>query len=123
MKVCITAAIVLLLVITLVVINAVYVRRVTDDLLARLSTLPDTPNPDVTPQEIAAIKVVFDRRLPWLSLTAGFDSLDRVEESLIALEAHAEVGDVRQYASTRAVLEDLMQDIARTEKLSVEAMF
>ncbi len=123
MKGVIAAAAVLLLVTALVILNAVYVRRTTDGLLAAADALPDIPDPSATPQAVAALRAAYDRRLSLLSLSVSYTVLDRVEEALCSLEAHAAAGDGLQYAAALALLRDLMRDIARAERLHPENIF
>lgn len=120
MKLSIIAGIVLLLVIALVAVNAIYVRSTTNDLLQILQTLPPSPNPQETPEAVAELRAEFERHIPWLGLSVGYTVLDRVEESLVFLEAHARAEDVWQYAATLAVLDDLIRDLKRLEMWSLE---
>ncbi len=123
MKGCILAIVVLCLVIALVVANAVYVYHVSDRLLSRLEALPERPDPDTTPEEIAAIKRYMERHLTGLSLSVSYTLADRIVESLAQLEANARVGDTLQYAATRAILQDLCEELARAERLHPENIF
>ncbi len=123
MRVCVAAGILLLVIVALVVGNALYVHRVSDDLLARAHALPAVPDPASTPAAVAALRERLERHLPWLGLSVHYGVLDRVEEALYALEAQAATGDSWQYAASRAVLIDLLRDIERLERLGVENIF
>ncbi len=123
MKGCIVAAVVLCAVLLLVAVNAVYVRRVSDELLNALANLPDHPDPAATPDQVAALQTYVERHTPLLSLTVNFTLPDRISESLAALEEQARLGDVYQYTSTLAILRDLCRDLARAEQFKVENIF
>ncbi len=120
MKGCVAAAVVLCVVILLVAINAVYVRRVADNLCDRLEALPEHPDPTTTPDAVAAIRRRLEAHTTTLSLSVNFALPDRIGESLCALEAYAREGDGAQYAATRAVLLDLCRDLSRAERFDLE---
>ncbi len=123
MRVCIAATVVLLVIVALVAGNAVYVRHTTDALLDELAALPTTPDPTSTPADIAHLQKQLEKHIPWLGLSVSYTVMDRALEALISLEAHARVGDTWQYASTLAVLHDLISDLARLEKFSAENLW
>ncbi len=123
MKGCIIGAAVLCAVILLVSLNAVYVNRVSDTLLADLDTLPALPDPTNTPHMIAAIAADFEKKTTLLSLSVNYTLPDRIAESLSALEAQARLGDGFQYAATLAILRDLCEDLARAERFRAENIF
>ncbi len=120
MKGSIIAAVVLVVIVALVACNSLYVQRSSDSLLAALNALPESPDPATTPAEVAGVRHMLEDRIPILGLSVNYNVLDRITESLIALEAHAVLGDIRQYAAVRAVLEDMLDDLSRAEKLSAE---
>ncbi len=123
MKGCIVACAVLCAVVALVAVNAVYVRRVSDTLLDLLETLPDLPDPAVTPGEIEAVSAYLCEHMTLLSLSVNFALPDRIAESLAALREEARLGDGYQYTATLAILRDLCRDLARAEQWKVENIF
>lgn len=98
--------------------NAVYVCHATEALLAELDALPAVPNPGETPAAVAAVRENFERRSPLLGITVSHSVLDRVRESLVLLETQARTDAPADYASTLALLRELVREIARLEKLS-----
>ncbi len=120
MRVCVAAAVVLLVVLLSVAGNAFYVHTITDRFMEDIAALPEMPDPSETPARVAALRAQVEAHLPWLGLSVNFSVLDRVTESLLALEAHARSEDVWQYAATLATLRDLVSDLARLERFSVE---
>mgnify|MGYP002518805934 CR=1 FL=1 len=111
---------VLLAVVILVGWNAVYVHHVTDELLNSLDALPEEPDPNTTPDQIARLRKQLDSHMTLLGLSVSYNVLDRAEEALYTLEAHARTGDVDQYATSLMVLRDLMRDFARLERIDGE---
>ena len=130
MKGCVIALAVLTLIVAAVTANAAYIRFVTDSLAADLAALPDKPlvsepldnEPldNETADAVAAVRENFEKHLPLLSVTVAYPVLDRVTESLRILETHAQTGDSSEYAATLTLLRELVEEIARLEKLSVE---
>ena len=110
---------ILILITGAVGVNAVYVRHVTESLLAGLDALPIIPVSENTPADVRAVRENFERHLPLLRVTVAYSVLDRVTESLVLLESQAFVGDPSDYASTLTVLRELTLEIARLEKLSM----
>ena len=120
MKGCIIAMGLLLILVALVIFNAIYVRRTVDELLSMIEALPSVPRMDQTPSEIAVIREKLQKHEPFLGITVNYSTLDRASEALISLEANARTGDDLQYATTLALLRDLLSEIARMEKITVE---
>ncbi len=123
MRICMVAAAVLLLIAGVVIGNALYIHGTVDRLTAAVETLPDTPDPATTPEAVAAIGRAVESRLGALGLSVNYTLLDRVQESIIQLEAYARAGDAWQYAATRALLRDQISDLARLEQLKAENLF
>ncbi len=120
MKVCIVAAIVLLFLLVFVAGNTVYVCQITDVLIQEVHALPARPDSQKTPAAISRIGDILNMHLSYLSLSVNYTLLDRVQETLILLEAYAQEGDVWQYTATRALLMDQMANLARLERFSAE---
>ena len=120
MKGCILAGVILLLVIGGVIFNAVYIRNTTNELLTAVSSLPSIPDPARTPSEIAVIRDKLERHAPILGITITYATIDRVSEALINLASYARTDDRLQYAATLALLHDLIEELARTERINIE---
>ena len=119
MKGCIVAAVVLAVVLSLVAVNAIYVRHVSATLTEMAESLPDLPGED-TPEEVQKIRAYLERHASPLSLSVNYSSLSRAFDSIATLEAYAEAGDAVQYAATLAVLQEICRDIARAERFHVK---
>lgn len=120
MKGCIFAAAILLLVVIGVICNALYIRHTTDQLMEWVDALPEVPTPQETPRAIGQIRERLEKKVPLLGITVPYSIIDRVSEALINLEACARAGDRLQYTETLALLRDLVEEIGRTEKITVK---
>ena len=120
MKGCLMAAVIFLLVIGSVICNAFYIRHASDTLLETVYALPDVPDPVRTSEAIREIHEAFKRQIPILGITVPYTTIDRVSEALISLESFAKTGDHQQYDVTLDLLVDLIGEIARTERITVE---
>ena len=120
MKGCIIAGVMLILVLAAVVLNAVYVRNTVEALLTAAEALPSVPHPTDTPLQITALRQDLEKHAPFLGITIPYNTIDRVSEALLALEAAAGAQDLQQYTLTRAVLTDLIREIGRTETVSMD---
>ena len=120
MKGCLLAGVILLLVIGAVIINAIYIHHAADELMDMVQRLPIIPDPDETPPAIGKIRESLEKKVPILGITVTYTTIDRVSEALIALESYARTGDLRQYNATLSLLVDLIEELARSEKLTVD---
>lgn len=120
MKGCVLAAVILLLVVIGVICNALYIRHTSDQLLEWVEALPEIPTPQETPPAIGEIRAELEKKTPLLGITVPYSIIDRVSEALINLEACARTDDRLQYAETLALLRDLVEEIGRTEKITVK---
>jgi hypothetical protein len=119
MRGCVIGGAVLAVVVVLVTVNAVFVGNTVEALTERAEALPDTPDPTVTPDEIASIREFLTSREALLGLSVSYAVMDKVAETLYGLEAAARSGDVYQYRETLALLRDLTEDLGRLERVSI----
>ena len=120
MRGCVIGGAVLAVVVVLVTVNAVFVGNTVEALTERAEALPDTPDPTVTPDEIASIREFLTSREALLGLSVSYAVIDKVTETLYGLEAAAEAGDVYQYRESLALLMDLVEDIGRLERMEIK---
>ncbi len=120
MKHCRAAAVVMVIIVALVILNAICLARVTNELLCELDELPLIPEPDKTPADVAALRERLDAHTTFISLSVNYNVLDRALEALYSLEAYARAGNIAQYEATRATLRDLLEDLERLERLRLE---
>lgn len=122
MKGCIIAGSILILVLGGVIFNAFYVRNTADHLLHAVEGLPAIPDPVATPTEIAAIQQELGDHAPILGITVPYSIIDRVSEALINLNACARSNDRLQYTETLALLQDLIEELSRTERITLKSV-
>ena len=119
MKGCIIGGAVLAMVMTLVILNAVFVNHTVEELTEELDALPEIPDSESTPAKVIVLREVLESKEALLGLSVSYEVTDRATEALRSLEASARSGDVYQYQATLEILRDLIEDIGRLEKLSV----
>ena len=123
MKGCIIAGVILLIVVVLVVLNAVYVRRLSEELLLGLDQLPKDPDPVDTPPRIQELEAVLEKHDAVLGLTVPYKSLDEIREGFVIMKACIEAGDKENYWETRMLVGNLVSELTRLERLTVENVF
>ena len=90
------------------------------ELLMLVDKLPSVPDPQNTASAIFEIHQKLKLFTPLLGITVSYNTIDRVSEALIILEANVRTGDSMQYAATLSLLRDLIEELSRLEKISVE---
>ena len=119
MKGCIIATVVLGVVLTLVAVNAIYVRHVSATLSEMTDALPSLPDGD-TPAAVQAVGNYLDRHISLLSLSINYTLLARAGETVAVLKSYAEASDAVQYAATMETLRQICRDLARAERFHVK---
>lgn len=120
MKGCFMAGAVLILILVSVMINGFYVRNTAEELIDAAENLPSTPDPVTTPLAIQEMRDFLERNEPILGITIPCSIISDVSEALRRLEICALAGDNMQYAEIRALLGDLIRELARNEKLLLQ---
>ena len=118
MKSLIATLVLFCLLLVSVALNARHVGRVSADLTERIEALPDATSKDC-PAAVRALNDYWLTRVEWLEFSAGYTVVDRVTEQAATLLACAECGDLYGYRTALALLLDAVEDLARTEKLTV----
>ena len=120
MKGVVIALAILLLAVSGVVGNALYVHHVTDELRTGLDALPATPDPSTTPAAVSDLRRTFADHACWLGISVSTTVLDRTGETLAQLETHARLGSTQDYAATLTLLRELVSEIVRLETLALK---
>lgn len=123
MRGCVIGGVVLALVLTLVVCNAVFLRGVEASLLTAVDALPAVPDPDTTPARVAALRERVEELEGALGLSVSSTVPDKITETLRTVEVWAAAGDAEEYAAAVAVLRGLVEDIGRLERVEVRNLF
>lgn len=106
------------LLITGVTVNARQVKHVSTALSARIEALPDADAADCA-DAVRDLNDYWLTHVEWLEFSAGYTIVDRITEQAATLLACAECGDLYGYRTALALLLDAVEDLARTEQLTV----
>ena len=102
--------------------NFIYINRLADDITALVDALPSINDPRCV-EKIDEIHQKWERHAPFVGLTVGFLTVDKLSEYCQTLRSCAEVGDVYGYHTALTLLYDSIDDVRRLEKFSVENLF
>lgn len=103
-------------------VNFIYVNRVADDLTEMANALP-SPDESACVEKITALYEKWEKNAPFVGLSVGFLTVDKLSEHCQTLRSCAEVGDVYGYYTALALLKDSIDDVRRLEQFSVENLF
>lgn len=104
-----------------VVWNYRHINRVSDELQAQISALPDTPD-EACVAAVEKLRSYWEACVDSVEFSAGFTAVDRIGEQLATLHACAKCGDLYGYRTARALLADAVEDLRRPELLSLGTM-
>ena len=122
MKQIVAILILLCVLITFVVWNALYINKVA----VRMKRLAESLPPVDDPACVAAaehLRSEWKRTMPVADLSVSYLLTDRICEQTALLASCAAVGDTFGYESARAILSDALEDMRRTERFSFESLF
>lgn len=102
-----------------VIANAIYVNRLSSELLLRIENLPSTPSADSEPLAQAFLDFWLSHA-EWIKFSAGFQATDRITEYALTILAAIETNDSYGYRSAMALIADAVDDLARHERFSFE---
>lgn len=121
MKHTIIAGMLLILILLVVVMNATFVRSVTDELYTRLNELPVSKGGfEASGGDVYAL---WSEKRPSLSLSIHEDELDRIDEAAADLYGAAQSGDFETYCAARERLMAFLPTLADGEKPSFRRVF
>ena len=122
MKSFVTTVVLLAIVLLLAITNACYVRHVIRGMQELLDGLPPADAPDCAARarEISDYWAEHER---WLGVAIPYSLLDRVCEQASLLGACAEEGDRDGFLHARTLLSDALEDVFRTEEISLSNLF
>ena len=122
MKQVIIVCVLLLVLVVFLVLNAIYINKVTIHMENAVDALPDITDPACV-DAARALREDWLRHAPFLDLSVNFLLSDRICEQTALLISCAEVGDAFGYASARATLSDALEDMRRSERFSPVSLF
>ena len=122
MRSLIATAILCCLMLLAATLNFVYVNRVADEMTALAASLP-SPNDSTCVEKSAALCRKWEKNAPFVGLTVGFLTVDKLSEHCETLLSCAAVGDVYGYHAALSLLQDSIDDVRRLEKFEIENLF
>lgn len=122
MRSLIATAILCCLMLLAATLNFVYVNRVADEMTALTDALP-SPTDSACVEKSDALCKKWEKNAPFVGLTVGFLTVDKLSEHCETLLSCAEVGDVYGYYAALTLLKDSIDDVRRLEKFSIENLF
>ncbi len=102
----------------LILWNSLYINNVTNDLLARLDSLPDVKDP-ACGETVGEIRQIWDKNADLIDLSANHQSIERVEMQLTLMQEAAKTENADSFAAARALLRDALRDIQQFEKMAL----
>ena len=115
----------LILILLVVVMNATFVRSVTDELYTRLNELPVSKGGFEASggDDVKSFYALWSEKRPSLSLSIHEDELDRIDEAAADLYGAAQSGDFETYCAARERLMAFLPTLADGEKPSFRRVF
>lgn len=108
------AVILLLVMLSGIVFNSLYINNVATKIERRLDALPDLGEPGCEEQTLAIVRE-WEKEVGRVSLSVNFPVFDRVSEQAALLHAAAACGDLYGYRAAIALLYDAIDDMRRLE--------
>lgn len=102
--------------------NYIYVNHLANEMTEMATSLPSVHD-EACVEQIDAMCEKWEKNAPFVGLTVGFLTVDKLSEYCQALRSCAEVGDVYGYHSTLTLLQDSIDDVRRLEQFSIENLF
>ena len=106
------------LMLALIAFNALYINRIGFALSERISALPDAEDAACA-EAVRSLMDFWCSQELWVELSAGFPTVDRINELLQTLLACALCKDSSNYHVTQALLRDAIEDMRRPEAFSL----
>lgn len=118
---CSIAALLLVVTLSAVIINCIYVKSATDHILASLEELPD----DIADSNsiINGIAEYWGERKEILGIALSEPELDKISSLFDELAIGAEEGNTEEYKKSMARLKRAIEDIRKHEEFSIENIF
>ncbi len=118
----ITTIVLLVLMFSAAGVNFIYVNHVADTMEKMTENLPSITEPSCV-EKTTELCEEWEKNAPFVGLTVGFLTVDKLTEQTLTLLSCAESGDVYGYHTALAILKDAIDDMHRLEKFSVENLF
>lgn len=119
MKAFIISALLFSLLIALIIGNAIYVHRVSEQIRNKLDVL-DQSNAEET---LSYLEEYWQRHQPYIGLSVSYRELDHLSELLLSLRASSETQNEQDFELYRKIAIDAADELSRLERFSIENLF
>lgn len=102
--------------------NFIYVNRLADEMTDLVDALPSI-NEDSCVEKADELCKKWEENAPFVGLSVGFLTVDKLSEHCQTLRSCAAVGDVYGYHAAITLLRDSVDDVRRLEQFLVSNLF
>ena len=103
-------------------VNFIYVNRIADKMSVLADALPSINDPECVKKTDELCRT-WEKNAPFVGLTVGFLTVDKLSEHCETLRSCAEVKDVYGYHVALTLLQDSIDDVRRLEQFKIENLF
>ena len=104
------------------ILNFIYVNRIADEMTSLVDALPSINDADCAKKTDALCRK-WGKNAPFIGLSVGFLTVDKLSEYCETLRSCAEAKDVYGYHAALTLIRDSIDDVRRLEQFSVENLF
>lgn len=122
MKSLIATVLLLILMLTVTVLNFLFINQTADEITAEIDALPPVGTTDCISAAEELLRF-WEARSTTVTLSVGYATADRVTEQAKLLISSARSGDVYGYTMALTLLADAVEDMRRLEQFSVKNLF
>lgn len=115
------AGIVLLLLLTSVILNSVYISKITEKFADRIQEI-DTDNLEVATEILKNIREDFKKAEKFISITVSHDDLTNIEEGFADIIGAAEAGMKVDVITIKSRLEDALRHLGRLSSINFDSI-
>ena len=100
-----------------IIVNCVYVNRISEDLLLQINSIGGVEDAGAL-SKLENLKMHFEKHEGILLLSLSYLAVNKVDDSIDGAIAYAKYGDESGFQNAKAILINAINDLARLEKLS-----
>ena len=120
MKAFIISAILFALLISAVIGNAFYVKKVSEHVISETEILKEQ---DYSLEIISDLEKYWKRHRSFVGLSVGHQELDHISQSIISLRESCGSGNVSDASLYLSILQDAVEEMGRHEEMSFDNLF
>ena len=115
------AGIVLLLLLTSVILNSIYISKITEKFADRIQEI-DTDNLETATEILKNIREDFKKAEKFISITVSHDDLTNIEEGFADIIGAAEAGMKVDVITIKSRLEDALRHLGRLSSINFDSI-